>query len=184
MINNLEKYGLAKKEIRSILLSETHIQYTPNREPFYSKFFMKNNVLDTRMIYSPHKEIADLYFKKGEKFLRNNYKNTKYYEMCCSFMDKKDISIEKIINLCKSLKRGYLRPGYDENYIVVLEKSFAETRFNRHVPVQGYEVFMGHHRIGVLLSLNNDKQKVMIVKDMFPGTCYSYGKIQRLCERN
>jgi hypothetical protein len=179
-VDNIQRYNIGKKEVREIDLCETCMQYAPNSKMLYS-FCMVNGELDTRMINSPHYEIANLYFNNGSDWLKKNYRSTSYYRMCRDFLGKKDISIEKIISLCDSIKKGYLRQGYEEEYPTVLEKPFAFTRYNREAPMVKYEVFTGHHRIGVLLALEINKAKVIIGEDVAPSSCFSEGKIHKLC---
>jgi hypothetical protein len=144
-------------------------------------FFIKNGILDTRMIFSPHYTMAKLYFKNGEEWLKKNYKDTDYYYMRTKFQNYNDINIDKFINLYESIKNGYLVGKYKDHYPVILEQPFAKTRYNREVPVSGYEVFSGHHRIGILLALEINNGPVLIAEDLHHGSCYSEGKIHNLC---
>ena len=101
--------------------------------------------------------------------------------MCTKFFGKKNAPIKKVISLCKSIEKGYLRKGYSGEYPTVLEKPFAFTRYNREVPMVKYEVFAGHHRIGVMLAFGIKVAKVVIGEDVNPSSCYSVGKIHKLC---
>lgn len=157
------------------------MQFAPNSKIIYS-FCMIDGELDTHMINSPHYEIAKLYFDNGSSWLRNNYKSTNYYRMCIDFLGKKDVQVEKIISLCESIKKGFLRSGYEKEHPTVLEKPFAFTRYNREVPMVKYEVFAGHHRVGVMLAIGMKKAKVIIGEDLNPSSCYSKGKIHNLCK--
>jgi hypothetical protein len=156
------------------------MQYCPN-SGVLNYFFMKNGILDTRMIFSPHYTMAKLYFKNGKEWLKKNYKDTDYYYMRTKFQNYKDTSIEKFSSLCDSIKNGYLQGKYKDGYPVILEQPFAKTRYNIEVPVSGYEVFSGHHRIGIMLALGMENNEVMIAEDLSPGLCYSLGKIHNLC---
>lgn len=180
-MDNIRRYGVVKKEIREICLEDTCMQYAPNSGMLYH-FCMVDGELDTRMINSPHFNIFSLYLKHGESWLKSNYKSTDYYRMCIKFLEKKDAPIKKIISLCESMKKGYLRSGYEEEYPTILEKPFAFTRYNREVPMVKYEIFTGHHRIGAMLALEIKKAKVIIGEDMNPSSCYSEGKIHNLCK--
>jgi hypothetical protein len=157
------------------------MQYCPNSD-MLNYFFMKDGILDTRMIFSPHYNIAKLYFKNGKEWLKKNYKDTDYYYMRTKFQNYNDISIEKFSSLCDSIKNGYLIGKYKDSYPVTLEQPFAKTRYNREVPMSGYEVFSGHHRIGIILALGIIDEKVLIAEDLYPGSCYSNGKIHDLCK--
>lgn len=157
------------------------MQYTPNSKMLYS-FCYKDGKLDTGMLNSPHYKIAKLYFENGPDWIKKNYKSTDYYRMCTKFFGKKDISIKKIISICESMKKGYLRKGYEEEHPTILEKPFAFTRYNREVPMVKYEVFTGHHRVGVMLAIGMKKAKVIIGEDLNPSSCYSKGKIHNLCK--
>lgn len=179
-MDNIERYGIKKKEVKEIDLAETCMQFAPNSKMLYS-FCTMDGKLDTRMINSPHYEISKLYFEKGREWLIKNYKSTDYYKMCVEFFGKKDAPIKKVITLCESIKKGYLRKGYSEEYPTILEKPFAFTRYNRIVPMVKYEVFAGHHRVGVMLAFGIKKAKVMIGEDSKPSSCYSEGKIHKLC---
>jgi hypothetical protein len=179
-MDNIGRYGVVKKEIREIDLRDACMQYAPNSKMVYS-FCYEDGNLDTGMLNSPHCRIAKIYFKNGSDWLKKNYKTTEYYRMCTEFFGKKDISIKKIISICESMKKGYLREGYEEEYPTVLEEPFAFTRYERNVPMVKYEVFTGHHRIGAMLALGMKRAKVIIGKDSKPGSCYSEGKIHKLC---
>lgn len=144
-------------------------------------FFIIDGKIDTHMIHSPHYKIFKLYFDNGSDWLKSNYKSTDYYEMCTKIFGKRDISVKKIISMCESIKKGYLRKGYEEEYPTILEKPFAFTRYNREVPMVKYEIFTGHHRIGALLALGVKRAKVIIGEDSKPSSCYSEGKIHNLC---
>ena len=186
IIINIRKYGLQKGGVETVLLRDLYVQYTPNIPEIYNNFFMDKNVLDPHMINSPHKHIADLYFKKGQRWLQKNYKKTPYYKMFVEVMGKKDISIQKFACLCESMKKGYLGGRYKKDHIVVLKNSFAVTRYGRTLPfdMDGYEIFMGHHRSGILLSLGILEEAVLVAVDVEVGTCNSYGKIHNLCKGN
>ena len=159
------------------------MQFCPNSDMLYH-FCKKDKILDTRMIFSPHYNMAKLYFKNGKEWLKKNYKDTDYYYMRIKFQNYKDINIDKFINLCESIKNGYLQGKYKDSYPVILKESFAKTRYNREVTVNGYEVFSGHHRIGIMLALEMNNEKVLIAKDLYTGSCYSAGKIHNLCVLN
>ncbi len=179
-MDKIERYGIREKEIKKINLEEICIQFTPNSE-MINHFFQTNGKMDTRMIHSPHYKIAHLYFENGRDWLEKNYESTDYYKMCIEFLGKDDAPIKKIISLCESIKKGYLRSGYEKEYPTILEKPFAFTRYNREVPMVKYEVFAGHHRVGVMLAIGIKFAKVIIGEDTNPLSCYSEGKIHNLC---
>lgn len=173
--NEIEKYGLEIKSYQNLDLRTLYPQPRPN-EPlnqYYKEYCMKG---------SPHKEIAECYFNKGEKWLKHNWIHTRYGKMM-TFMGKTKYP-SKIPNLCESVKSGYLREGYEQNFIVVLQESFAITRYCRKDidPQQVPEVWSGHHRIGILLALGYKNVKVAIAEDKYPKTKFTNGKIHKYCE--
>jgi len=176
----LKPYLLKAVEIKKIDLRNCYTQYTPNR--LLTDIFTSNGILDYKMTNSPHFEIFSLYKKYGEKWLRENYQDTKYYKMFQT-MDKYGKLPKKIKKLYESMKKGYLHGKYKDKYIVLLHKPFAKTRYWHDIDNHSPEVFSGHHRIGALLALEKYVVPVVFAKDTQPGTHYSYGKIHRACKR-
>ncbi|MHA1470264.1 MAG: hypothetical protein ACTSSP_06840 [Candidatus Asgardarchaeia archaeon] len=82
------------------------------------------------------------------------------------------------IHLLDSIKEGYLRNGYNNNYIVLLDIPLVVSRYNvKNISIKSPEVFMGHHRIGALLALGIDRVRVILAEDEMPGTNQCYGKV-------
>jgi len=163
-------------------LSKIYIQNTPNR-PLDLLFSQKKpNYL---LSESPHFELASLYIKNGSKWLEKNYKLTLYYKMCKYFLKKNPVNTTlKMIKICDSIKKGYLRKGYENNYIVLLLEPFAISRYNREIEFLVPEIFSGHHRAAILLALGYKSVKVIIAEDVQKGFCESRGKIHDLCVKN
>ena len=84
----------------------------------------------------------------------------------------------KKIHLFDSLREGYLRRGYEEEYIVILNDPFISTRCGlKNIFTFSPEIFIGHHRAGALVALGKYMVKVVIAKDNKPGSCQCGGKI-------
>ena len=183
---SLSKYGLKPYSIEERELKSFYMQARPNHE------FMNDVLGDTKspqkrfsMINSPHFEFATLYYKNGKKWMMNNYDKTRYKTMCFNYKRKKKFP-QGFICLCDSVRGGYLRDKYSEDYIVILDESFARSRFKRSVLNLVPEVWSGHHRIGAILALNSigissSTVDVVVAKDRTPGTMRSAGKIHKLC---
>jgi hypothetical protein len=184
--NELYKYGLRFHKFAQLDVKKCYMQSRPNSE------FMDDVLGEVRdpkgrfsMLNSPHAEFATLYFKHGKKWLKNNYNKTRYKIMQLKYKKKNNFP-DGFLRLCESLKMGYLRRKFDQNFIVVLDEPFAKSRFNRDVPSLSPEVWSGHHRIGIILALNkinnlDSKVKVAIAVDGHPGSLKSAGKIHKLC---
>lgn len=172
----LNKYGLYRIDIIDCDLRNCYIQYTPNR-PIDD--FLISPVVGPTMLNSPHYEIFSLYRKHGRKWLKSNYNDTQYCRMALSMGRKRFPT--KIRKLYSSLKRGYLRKGFRNNYIVILNQPFARTRYHRDVRNNVPEIFIGHHRVGALLALDIFSVKVVLARDLIPGAYQSYGKIHDAC---
>ena len=166
----IKRYGLKIVEVKKINLCSTYCQYRPGID-----------LEDMRIVNSPHKELAELYYKHGINWLEDNFKNTKYYGFQ-KFVLKSDPCISrKKICLFDSLKKGYLREGYEKDHIVVLNKSFISTRYGLKDPFESsFEIFMGHHRAGALIALGRREVEVIIAKDNQPMTYQCYGKLHNL----
>lgn len=169
----MKRYNLGVVKIKEIDLNKIYSQYVPGYD--------KNNF---SMITSPHYELAKLYYKNGDKWLRNNFYKTSYFILKGGGTDKNVIISKKVIFLFNSIKEGYLRGPHKTNYIVVLNKPFIESRYNvKNIKLSSPEVFMGHHRIGALLALGINRAKVVIAKDNTPGICECYGKIHNVYKK-
>lgn len=168
------RYGLIPDKYTTVDLRICFWQNTPNK-PVCSLF---NH--DRQMIYSPHVKIAQIYYRHGEEELRKRYKDTEYCKMK-EYFGKGNKFPPRLVSLFDSLKNGYLKGKYKEDYIVLLMQSFAISRYNRDEEDLVPEVFSGHHRIGALLALERYDAKVLIAKDAHPGDKFSEGKIHNLC---
>lgn len=169
----MKKYKVRRVSISTVDLRQCYIQQTPNRDMslFGGEF---------RVSSSPHAEICKLFFEKGEKWLKKNYKSTRYHELM-KMIGKKKFPV-RIVNTCKAMKKGYLRKGYKEDYMVFLSHTFAVSRYERSdVKDLSPEVFTGHHRAGALCALGKFKVKVVIAEDIDPGSCKTNGKIHIAC---
>jgi len=170
----LRKYGLRVGEVKNIDLRETYAQCTPGRP--VDSFFGDNGM----MIDSPHVEFAQLYYKHGLKWMKNNYKTTKLY-LFKSKLRKKGFAVG-MVDICESIKRGYLHGKHASDHIIVLNTPFCNSRYDLkedggRVP----EVFAGHHRIGALLALKKFVVPVLFCIDGCPGSKFSQGKIHLAC---
>ena len=170
----LKKYGLELQSFDNVVLKHLYPQPRPN-EPL-TQFYT-----EPTMIGSPHYEIASLFFKKGEEWLREHYEETRYSKMLKA-MDKPNFP-EKIISLSKSLEKGYLQGDHKEDYIVILNEPFAHSRYGRKDVNLSFvpEVWSGHHRVGILLALGYDRADVLVAKDLKPGSKLTDGKIHKYC---
>lgn len=173
---NLSRYGLEISSVINIDLSTLYVQSVPNLD--IRRFFINDSLL---LINSPHVEICKIYFKHGAKELRKRYKNTRYYNFIKYMNKNKGESYYKIVNICKSIQRGYLRKGYEHSYIVILDCPFAQSRFKRCIGNNVPEIWSGHHRAAAMICMDNKFVKTILAVDLNPGSCYSYGKIHRWC---
>tara|TARA_Y100000310_G_C20401965_1_gene677846 strand:- start:204 stop:758 length:555 start_codon:yes stop_codon:yes gene_type:complete len=182
LAKRLKLYGLSIKEVKKIDLRDCYMQQRPNK-PFDKLLLNEDGIVDSHMLNSPHFKIAKLYFKKGKKKTRQRYQSTHYYQM--NRILGREGSPEKIINLTNSLRKGYLRKGYKEDYVVVLMEPFACSRYKRDVPDLVPEVWSGHHRIGILLAMEEFCVRVVVAEDSKPRSCFCVGKIHDCCvEKN
>jgi len=166
--------------IRHIDLRECYIQPTPNRSIDHI-LMRKDGVIDKRMTNAPHTEIARIYYRHGANGLRNKFRKTRYRKMFKHFGRRKAVG-RRMIGFFESMRHGYRRSKkYKQQYIVVLEEPFANTRYERNIPVLVPEVWSGHHRIGALIALKRYHVDVVIAKDLIPGSKSCYGKIHDLC---
>ena len=173
----LKIYGLAKKEIIDIDLRTCYMQQRPNNP--LDKILMEGYKVNSNMMNSPHYELAKRYIRKGERNTRKRFKRTRYSKMVKIFRRKG--FPEKFPNLVHSMKKGYLRRKHKRKYIMVLMEPFAYSRYNREVEMLVPEVWSGHHRIGILLALQQYVVPVMVVEDLHKGSCKCAGKIHDLC---
>jgi len=170
----IDRYGLVPDKFSDLDLRTCYWQNTPNK-PVSSLFGD-----DRSMIISPHAEIAKLYYEQGEKAVRKQYKQTDYCKMK-EYFGKGTKFPSKIVTLFDSVKKGYLRGKYKEEFIVVLMQSFAISRYGREEEDLVPEVWSGHHRVGALLALGRYNVRVLIAKDNHPGEKFSQGKIHKWC---
>jgi hypothetical protein len=183
---NLRKYGLVLHNIERRDLSNCYMQSRPNCE--YDDGVLgriENPMRRFSMVNSPHLEFAMLYYKNGKRWMTNNYNKTRYKVMCFKYKRKKKFP-DGFIDLCNSIKEGYLRNGFNDDYIVLLDEPFAKSRFKRSVLNLVPEVWSGHHRAGAILALSSINESdsfvdVAIAKDTKPGTMKSSGKIHSIC---
>ena len=166
----IKRYGLKVVEIKKINLSLTYCQYRP-----------EINVEEIRMVNSPHREFADLYYKHGINWLEDNFHKTKYSNFQKNISGEKQYIPKKKIRLFKSIKKGYLINGYKDSHIVILNKPLIHSRYGvEDTSLETPEIFMGHHRAGALLALGKNKVDVIIAQDIQPGSCQCYGKLHNV----
>ena len=178
--DRLKKYGLEVKEIKVVDLRKCYMQQRPNA-PIDNLLLDKGKV-NSLLSNSPHYEISCLYYKKGEKWLRKHYKETRYFTMMIKYFNKRNFYANcSLINFFESMKSGYRRGKYKDDYISVLTVPFANSRYNRDIPNLVPEIFSGHHRAAALLALKRYEVEVIIARDMNPGLCKTNGKIHNLC---
>jgi len=180
-IDFLNKYGLVLKDKIKLDIKNTYIQCRPNK-PIDFLLKTENGVVDTHMYNSPHCKICKLYLHNGGNWLKKNYRKTKYYKMM-KFFGKKKINLDKIIGLCDSIKKGYLRKPYQYEHVIVLMKPLAMTRYDREVSLLSPEIFSGHHRAAALLALKKNYIDIIVAEDNRPGTHMCYGKIHKFCKK-
>jgi hypothetical protein len=176
-IEYIKKYGLIFDRFSDVNLEEVCVQYRPEIA-FHNLMMGENGELDFSMKNSPHYEFAHLYYSKGLKWMEKNFKKTKY------FIFRKEIlkSHHKVpigkIRLFDSVKDGYLKKGFEEKYIVILERPLIETRYGiKQNKEMCSEIFLGHHRAAALLALNIKSVKVIIAKDANSNSCHVRGKL-------
>ena len=86
--------------------------------------------------------------------------------------------------LLDSLKKGYLRKGYERDRIVVLNKPFICSRYGiKDTAIPSPEIFMGHHRAGALIAMGQNLVEVIIAKDDQPMAHQCYGKLHNAYKR-
>jgi hypothetical protein len=173
----LKQYNLEIDYIDKVDLAKCFFQYIPERP--LDELFNGNRL----MTNSPHCEIFDLYFNKGKKWLKKNYKTTKYHELM-KLLQKPAGFPTKIIQLGESMKKGYLVGDHKKDYIVVMNIPFAKSRYNRNIEMLAPEIWSGHHRAGALLALGYNSVDVIYAKDSMPGSKQCYGKIHDFCVEN
>lgn len=181
-IEYIKKYDLEFVRFEDIDLKNTCAQFRPGKE--FRNLFINNGLVDMRMSNSPHYELSFLYYKNGLKWLKKNYRSTKYYKFKKRVLGKGGHLPVRKMSLFESLKNGYLSQGFENKYIVVLTRPLAETRYR--IKCQNYlypEIFMGHHRVGSLLCFNIDKVKVIVARDIKSGTMKCSGKLHNIYRR-
>lgn len=132
---------------------------------------------DSESLNSPQKELAELFYKNGVDWLKNNYKNTKYFLFQKSILKIKPYVPMKKIHLFESLQRGYLRDGHERDHIVILNDPLLCTRYGSKLSLPSPEIFMGHHRVGGLLALGIKEAEVIIAADRISGHRTLYGNL-------
>lgn len=169
----LDKYGLGFNRISKIDIRETFHQSRPNS-------LLPCLRIEKGMLESPHFELAELIINKGRKYALKNYKKTRY--SCFKQAVGKNQFPKKMFKLIDSLKKGYLEPPYENDYIIVLNQSFAKTRYEREECSEyAPEIWSGHHRVGILLALGQFKVNVVIAEDIEKGSKRCSGKVHELC---
>lgn len=166
-----KRYGLKIDEIKKVDLTKVYCQYRPDVE--YDRIFTN----------SPHLEFAQHYYNRGLKWLNKNFKNTKYFIFQKDVLQIAPYIPMRKIRLFDSLKEGYLREGYENDYIVILNKPFICTRYGANLLLPSPEVFIGHHRVGALLALGIKKANVIVAMDREPGKCRCYGKLHNIYKK-
>ena len=165
-------YGLEVVGVEPIDLRTCYVFYPPNNG-------MDDLFGDRCMELSPHVEICKLYLKQGARWLRRNYQTTRYGQMM-DRLGKKNFP-QKIIDICESVREGYLCKGYEGSYIVVLREPFAASRYLRQIPNRVPEIWSGHHRAAALLAFGRYMVDVLVARDGAPGSKFSVGKVHGLC---
>ena len=174
----LGQYQIGIDNIRDVDLRQCYIQQRPNF-PIDKLLVNGDGIVDSRMTNSPHHELADLYVRRGEGKARKRFKGTRYCQMS-KMMGRGNFPI-KLPGLHASLKKGYLRKKHKWNFIVVLMEPFASSRYKRNVVHLVPEVWAGHHRAAMLLALGKTIVRVVVGKDLKPGSRKCAGKIHDLC---
>ena len=181
----LHKYGLRLDRFDRVDLKKCYMQSRPNNKFMDDVLGHIKDPERSLMLNSPHLELALLYFRNGKKWMIDHYDHTRYRTMQMKYKKKNKFPFG-FLKLCTSIKSGYLRKGFDSNFIVLLDEPFAKSRFNRDVPNLSPEVWSGHHRVGAVLALNkisglDSRVKVAVAADRKPGLLRSAGKIHNLC---
>lgn len=173
-LDALEKYGLGISRIADVDLRTLYPQQRPN-DP-QNRFYFGDT-----MDGSPHKEIAKMIIEDGVFEAKKKYRSTRYCQMMRT-MGKINFP-DKMLKLISSVREGYLRGKHNLDYIVVLDEPFAETRYGREDVDKSKkpEMWIGHHRAGILLALGRHKAKVIIARDEQQGGCFTNGKIHNYC---
>lgn len=134
----------------------------------------ENGNFSTKLKYSMHLELLDMYEKHREGLLSGAlWKGTKYCRLHRSYRDNGiDASvrtdewikykIERIIAVYESLKRdGY---HYEtENFFSVLEKPLG-WYYGKRDEIDGYEIYDGSHRAAGLYKIGYSKIKAVLVR--------------------
>jgi hypothetical protein len=97
-----ESYGLEIVELRDVDLRKCYLQGKPDNP--ISHLLTTEDKMDSSLLNSPHYEFARLYFKKGVRWLKNNYETTKYYQM--KLLKGHYKFPKKFSKLCNSMKKG------------------------------------------------------------------------------
>lgn len=179
----IKRYGLSVVSVIKVDLCNTYFQY--RSDPDFVKLFTNSDgIVDISMANSPHYEFAYLYYKKSLRWLKNNFKDTKYYIFKKHILKRGSYIPLRKIHLFDSIRNGYLKGKHKKDYIVLLDKPLIETRYKFNSETLGSpEVFMGHHRLAALLALGVTRAKVIMAKDLEAGSCNIYGKLHDIYTR-
>lgn len=171
----LKQFGLNKVKEEEVELNSLYVQDRPN------DLFPCHIQRMPNLIYSPHVLAAEKIIEYGEDWFKKNWKETSYGMMMEHF-GKKNYP-EKLPRLIRSIKEGYLRKGFEDDFIVILNEPFARTRYMRLDRPREFspEILSGHHRAGILLALGKKSATVIVAQDARPGSLFSKGKIHDLC---
>lgn len=172
----IDRYGLSIESIINIDLRKTHMQYFIHDE--MDKLLTIDGIIDRKMLNTPHYKLASLYYDKGRSWFDKNYKSTQYFKFVNDVLGKKKYSFVRKFNLFDSIKLGYLKKGFEDDYIVVLKEPLIVSRYCFKDPsLKSLEIFMGHHRVAALMALKIYNVKVIMAKDVYQGSCDFNGKL-------
>lgn len=171
-----KKYGIELGKVFKIDLRKVYFQCRPN--DMLNHLYLNE---DTHISNSPHVEIFEEYYKRGRKWLKKNYKDLRYYKFM-RHLGKGEKFPKRIVNVGDSIKNGYLRNKYKDDYIVVLKETFASTRYNRSQYNLVPEIWSGHHRAAALFALERFIVDVRVGIDVDSGSCFCDERIHELCK--
>lgn len=130
-------------KVEKIPVSELFFQYEP--DSFLREFFPGTDEEMLRVDHSPHFRFAELYGRIGKKILKQ-YNDTDYIKLMIAWgrNDKHNLwKVKRFMNTYDSIKSKGLKGP-----ISVLDKPLHKKFFKK-----GYEIFHGHHRAAICLSL-------------------------------
>jgi hypothetical protein len=178
----LRRIGIAPLEIKTVPVESLYMQY---RTEWHSQCL---SLAPVKIVESPLVNFLKEYIEQREKiFLPENFQDTAFcnlwknidqvgfrydwYDYPNTFKknypDSKILRMgEKLVSIYESINQtGYLNGMFADRMISVLTQPFENSRFGKGHPMDGYEVWSGHHRAASLAVLGEKTVRVVILKD-------------------